>query len=125
MRFSTAGLVALVAAAMGTPLPYKPNTVDSANTRSLWVTSYSNKADDYVTVDASNTYPEKAGSGSGPPKKGGKHVLERRNPHGPDYLKLDYSPIYHEHLITLTSGKVMYRDSLGGVLGAVTRLLNI
>ncbi|KAJ4307573.1 hypothetical protein N0V84_012636 [Fusarium piperis] len=110
MRFSAAGVVALVVAATGMPLSHKAHTVDNANTRSDWVTSYSNKGNDHVTVDS---------------KSDGKLVLEHWIPTGPAYLKLDYSPIYHEHLITLTAGKLMYRDSLGGVMGAVTRFLNI
>ncbi|KAH8650412.1 hypothetical protein BGZ61DRAFT_595155 [Ilyonectria robusta] len=92
MRFSVAGVVALVAAATGMPLSHKPHTVDNSNTHSDWVTSYSNKANDHVTVDNSNTrsdwvtsYPKKAGSNFAPSKSGGKLVLGHWIPPGPAY----------------------------------------
>ncbi|KAJ2991850.1 hypothetical protein NUW58_g2367 [Xylaria curta] len=72
-----------------------PN-VDDANTRSDWATKY----------------------------KPGKAGLIRWIPSGLSCMKLDHSPIPHEHLITLATGQHLYTENLGGLERTMARFFN-
>jgi len=111
--------------------------VDDTSTRSDWVSSYKNVDDtstrsdwvsSYKNVDDTSTRSDWVSSYKNTP--GDKIVVDMMPQHwvplGPDYLKLDYSPIHHEHLITLASGTMMmHGDGLAGFVRDVARLLHI
>jgi hypothetical protein len=144
MLFQKFGLLALGASAMASPMPSGNKNVDGTSTRSDWVTSYkpSNKnvdgtstRSDWVTsykpsgnknVDATSTRSDWVTSYKPSNENVDDMRLQHWAPLGPVYLKLDYSPVHHEHLITLASGTMMmHGDGLGGFMGAVARFLHL
>ncbi|KAG9228692.1 hypothetical protein BJ875DRAFT_500534 [Amylocarpus encephaloides] len=102
--------------------------VDEASTRSDWVSSYDagNEQAGSKNVDEASTRSDWVSSYDTGYKNFDDMELPHWIPSGPEYLKLDYSPVHHEHLITLASGTVMmHGDGLSGFMGAVARFLHV